>query len=221
MKLIVVVDLQNEFLGWQPEEIKKSLPKKVVNYLKKQMEKSDHTRILCTRDTHLEKDYDDHFESWTYPLHCVRGTWEWELVNELETFMNDRAYKKCWVINKPTYGDYSEILRLKRLFSWEFDEIEVVGLTTDICVLATMVMLNCLFPKAELSVINELTYGTSEEKKQHAYQVINSMGFHIKTLQGFDYNTPEAWEDEAIENEVIDKCFEIADSLKEEKDEEK
>ena len=39
MKLIVVVDLQNEFLGWQPEEIKKSLPEKVVNYLKEQMEK--------------------------------------------------------------------------------------------------------------------------------------------------------------------------------------
>ena len=31
-------------------------------------------------------------------------------------------------------------------------------------------------------------YGT-EEKKQHAYQIINSMGFNIKSLQGFDYNS--------------------------------
>jgi nicotinamidase-related amidase len=214
MKLIVVVDLQNEFLGWQPKTIQKELPEKVVNYVEKQMENRS-TRLLCTRDTHLEKDYDEHFESWTYPLHCVRGTWEWEIAQELECYMNRIAYKNCWVINKPTYGDYTEILRLKELFNWEFDQIEVVGLTTDICVLATMVMLNCLFPKAELSVIDELTYGTSEEKKQHAYQIINSMGFHIKTLQGFDYNTPEAWEDEAVENAEIEKVFKIADELKE------
>ena len=188
MKLIVVVDLQNEFLGWQPKNIQRELPEKILKYVKKQME-DNHTKLVCTRDTHLEKDYDNHFESGIYPLHCVRGTQEWELVQELESYMDKIGYKDCWVINKYTYGDYRELERLRDLFKWEFDEIEVVGLTTDICVLATMVMLNCLFPKAKISIIDELTYGTSEEKKQHAYQIINSMGFNIKSLQGFDYNS--------------------------------
>ena len=34
MKLIVVVDLQNEFLGWQPKNIQRELPEKILNYVK-------------------------------------------------------------------------------------------------------------------------------------------------------------------------------------------
>ena len=35
MKLIVVVDLQNEFLGWQPKNIQRELPEKILKYVKK------------------------------------------------------------------------------------------------------------------------------------------------------------------------------------------
>lgn len=180
MKLIVVVDLQNEFLGWQPEHVRETLPKNIVSYLQKEMENPT-TKLICTRDTHLEIDYyREYSESIKFDLHCVKGTHEWEIAQELDEFINARAYKGCWIINKDTFGEYEEFKRLKDLFKWEFDEIEVCGLTTDICVISNMVTLHTLFPEAVMTCLMNLTNGTTEDNEDMAFSIMKSMGFIVR-----------------------------------------
>ena len=94
--------------------------------------------------------------------------------------MDARAYKGCWIINKTTFGEYEGFKRLKEQCKWDFDEIEVCGLTTDICVISNMVTLHTLFPRAVMTCLMDLTNGTTEDNEDMAFSIMKSMGFDVR-----------------------------------------
>ncbi|HEV8681715.1 MAG TPA: isochorismatase family cysteine hydrolase [Actinomycetota bacterium] len=87
------------------------------------------TAVIFTKDSHREGDPE--FEM--FPPHCIVGTPEHELVEELREFEPDAAA----VIQKTRYSAFHETELDQVLKELGPDEVHVIGLCTDICVLHT------------------------------------------------------------------------------------
>lgn len=139
MKVLVVVDMQNDFIDGAlgtPEAAK------IVPYVKQVVETFD-GRVLFTRDTHFDN-YLDTQEGQNLPVkHCIQGSHGWQIHEELE------ALRKTEAIDKLTFGASA----LPQVLS-QTDDLESVtflGLCTDICVISNVMVTKAFFP--ELPVI--------------------------------------------------------------------
>jgi nicotinamidase-related amidase len=181
MKLIVVVDMQNEFLNWQRAEDAARILKDARAYLDQEVQDPD-TLIVFTQDTHYKDVYEDCMESTLYALHCEYGTPGWELANEFKEFAKLHDIE---IIKKSTYVlDWFGLSYAVAKFCGErghkFDEIEVFGLCKDICVLANLISLNSDFPTATISCLDNLCLATSAAGNDAADTIMDKMGFKHK-----------------------------------------
>jgi nicotinamidase/pyrazinamidase len=87
------------------------------------------TPVIFTKDSHVEKD----LEFRMFPRHCVVGTDEHDLVEELRAFEPEAAA----VIQKRRYSAFFDTEADKVLKQLAPDEVRVIGFCTDICVLHT------------------------------------------------------------------------------------
>ena len=103
MKVLVVVDMQNDFingaLGTKEAEA-------VVPGVVEKIREFD-GKIIATRDTHGE-DYLESEEGKHLPVvHCVKGTEGWEIRREVEEAL--RAKSGYRVIDKPAFGSWENV----------------------------------------------------------------------------------------------------------------
>ena len=95
-------------------------------------------QIIFTRDTHHEN-YLDTAEGKKLPVvHCIEGTQGWEISSALDT-------EGCEIIDKPSFG-------YTGWTNYDFTEIELIGLCTDICVVSNALILKALFPEVPVRV---------------------------------------------------------------------
>lgn len=87
-------------------------------------------RVFFTADTHEVDDAE--FE--IFPEHCVRDTWEAELVDELQPYLER---DDCHLIAKRRYSALFETEFEGLLHRFGIDEVRICGVCTDICVLHT------------------------------------------------------------------------------------
>jgi nicotinamidase/pyrazinamidase len=85
--------------------------------------------LFFTADTHDPNDRE--FE--IFPVHCVRGSREAEIVPELQAFLPDAP-----LIRKRRYSAFFETDLETRLEALKPNQVTVVGVCTDICVLHTV-----------------------------------------------------------------------------------
>lgn len=85
--------------------------------------------LFFTADTHDPNDRE--FE--IFPVHCVRGTSEAEIVPELQPFL-----KNATLIRKRRYSAFFETDLEARLKATKPNQVTVVGVCTDICVMHTV-----------------------------------------------------------------------------------
>ncbi len=140
MKLLIVVDMQNDFIDGAlgtPEAVA------IVANVGAKMDayRAAGDDIIFTRDTHQEN-YLDTAEGKNLPVvHCVQGTQGWQVRSELED-------EKCLHIDKPNFGwPHWHTLGLEK-----YEEIELVGLCTDICVVSNALILKAQYPDLPLTV---------------------------------------------------------------------
>lgn len=86
-------------------------------------------QIFFTADTHDPNDRE--FE--IFPVHCVRGTPEAEIVPELQPLLSDAT-----LIRKRRYSAFFETDLESRLKAIKPNQVRVVGVCTDICVMHTV-----------------------------------------------------------------------------------
>lgn len=138
-RTLIVIDMQNDFIDMalgtkEAVAIVPNVRAKIAEYL------DNNERVIFTRDTHQE-DYLSTPEGLKLPVsHCIEGTKGWEIA--------DGLYQDgCKVINKPSFGwtHWDE-------FDFEDEDIEVVGLCTDICVVSNALILKATFPNARITV---------------------------------------------------------------------
>lgn len=159
MKTLIVVDMQNDFIFGDlgTEEARAIVP----NVKRKIKEYVDHgNEIIFTRDTH-GKNYLKTNEGRNLPVeHCIVGTYGWQIAEGLEPL--DYA---CTYIDKPTFGftNWNEL---------GFEEIEIVGLCTDICVISNALILKAIFPEINIIVDASCCAGVTPETHKAALQTM-------------------------------------------------
>ena len=142
-RLLVVVDMQNDFVtgALGTGEARAILPQ-VKEKIVRVLEAGD--TPVFTQDTH-GPDYLDTQEGKNLPVpHCLRGSEGWELVPELR-----QLSQGCRIFEKPAFGS----LELAAFAAGEgFDQVGLVGVCTDVCVISNALLLKAALPQALVRV---------------------------------------------------------------------
>lgn len=139
-KLLIVIDMQNDFIDGA---LGTAEAVAIVGNVKAKMDayRAAGDDIIFTRDTH-QPDYLETAEGRALPVvHCVEGSWGWQVREELED-------KTLPHIDKPNFG----WMGWKDLGLEKYESIELVGLCTDICVVSNALILKAAYPEMPLSV---------------------------------------------------------------------
>ena len=156
MKLLVVVDMQNDFIDGAlgtPEAVA------IVPYVKEVIESFD-GKVLFTRDTHFEN-YMETQEGKNLPVpHCIKGTEGWEIRKELDVL------RKTEAIDKLTFGsrDLVDILKDQQ----DIESITFIGLCTDICVISNAMLVKAFLPEVPVTVDASCCAGVTPESHENA-----------------------------------------------------
>ena len=169
-KAIVVVDMQNDFvdgaLGTQ--EAQEMLPRMVE---KLAAARAEGTALIFTMDTH-GADYLQTQEGKKLPVeHCIRSTAGWQIADALQPFVQEAAA----VIEKPAFGAPTLPAALA-----DYDEIELVGLCTDICVISNALLLKAFYPEKPISVDAACCAGVTPESHVNALNAMRMCQVEVR-----------------------------------------
>ena len=164
MKLLVVVDMQKDFVdGSLGTEEAVAI---VDNVVKKINEWEG--QIICTLDTH-STDYLHTQEGQFLPVeHCIRDTAGWQFDEKIASALEG---KEAIVIEKPTFGSEKLVECVKEM---KPEEIELVGLCTDICVVSNALLLKAALYETPIKVDSSCCAGVTPDKHEAALEVMRS-----------------------------------------------
>lgn len=152
-KTLIVVDMQKDFIDGalgskEAMAIVDAVKAKIAVY------RANGDEILFTRDTH-GSDYLTTGEGKYLPVvHCVKGTDGWQIWDGLSEEGDE-------IIDKPTFG----------FLGWNkysFEDVELIGLCTDICVVSNALMIKAMFPEIKVSVDASCCAGVTPESHEAA-----------------------------------------------------
>lgn len=158
-KLLIVVDMQTDFVtGALGTKEAQAIVPMVAEKIQKAKEEG--TDVIFTLDTH-EENYLDTQEGKQLPVpHCIKNTEGWMLVPELRPLAGG-----CMSVEKPTFGS----TRLAHIVGRAgYDEIELIGLCTDICVISNAMILKASVPETPISVDASCCAGVTPESHANA-----------------------------------------------------
>ena len=175
--VVVVIDEQNDFItGTLGSQEAVDAVKKTKDFLRYvSQDRSRKWEIIFTRDTHFN-DFWTTREGRMFPKHCVFDTDGWKLSKELSEFTNENN-----VFNKSTFGSERVCREVFRYAHCE-DDVVFVGLCTDICVIANVLMFTSMFPNTNVKVVANCCAGTTKEKHEAALAVMRSCGVEILNM---------------------------------------
>ena len=135
MKILIVVDMQKDFISGP---LGTAEARAIVPYVAEKAKNTPRENLFVTLDTH-QPNYMETNEGRHLPVpHCIKPEKGWEIAPSLKPFV-----EKAAVVEKPTFGS----LELPKVIAGlEPDAIELVGLCTDICVIANAMILKAAFP---------------------------------------------------------------------------
>lgn len=170
MKVLVVVDMQKDFIDGalgtsEAVSIVENVKKKIEDYRKKGY------GVVFTRDTH-GADYLNTQEGRNLAVeHCIENTSGWEISKELDT-------KDSTIINKPSFGSLELPAHIKKAYE-NLEEIEVIGLCTDICVISNAMILKAAFPETLVSVDASCCAGVTRESHRNSLEAMKMCQIRI------------------------------------------
>lgn len=152
-KTLIVVDMQKDFIdGSLGTKEAEAIVEKVKNKIAQYQEQGN--EIIFTRDTHTE-DYLSTNEGRHLPVvHCIKGTDGWKIAEGLEV-------PGAIYIDKPNFG----------YMNWKdyhLEEVELVGLCTDICVVSNALIIKAAYPEIKVSVDARCCAGVTPESHEAA-----------------------------------------------------
>jgi nicotinamidase-related amidase len=170
MKLLIVVDMQNDFIDGalgtkEAVAIVPAVKAKIEEY------RSMNNQVVFTYDTH-QSNYLETQEGKNLPVvHCVENTEGWQISDKFEV-----AQSK--VFKKPSFGSL-ELAEYVATIS-DLEEIELVGLCTDICVISNAFILKAKLPEIKISVDSKCCAGVSPESHLNALNAMKMCQINVK-----------------------------------------
>ena len=177
MKILIVVDMQNDFITGslgtaQARAIVPNVRAKIAEY-----NECDDT-IVFTQDTHW-KDYLLTQEGKNLPVeHCILGTDGWRIHGEL-----DKDSIRCHFVNKSSFGWANWKYSLECLID-DVEEIELVGVCTGICVVSNALILKATYPEIKITVDASCCACVSEESHRAALLVMKTCQVNVTNEGG-------------------------------------
>lgn len=155
-KLLVVVDMQKDFITGA---LGTKEAKEIVSAVASEIENFDGD-VVFTLDTHSSL-YLDTQEGKKLPVpHCIKGTDGWNLDKSIEPLSIGRIS-----FEKPTFGS----LELAEFaVNGNYNDITLVGLCTDICVISNATLLKAFLPEVKISVKASCCAGVTPESHENA-----------------------------------------------------
>ncbi len=173
-KYLFVIDYQNDFvdgaLGFAgAEKLDEKIAAKVREY--------GPGRVLFTRDTHFEN-YLDTREGRNLPVpHCVKGSFGWQVYGDTARALEEVGAK---AIDKLVFGLDVTDPATAAVLPEAADEIELVGLVSNICVVSNAVVLQSKYPEATITVDAGCTDSFDKDLHQKVLDVLT--GFQVKVI---------------------------------------
>ncbi len=173
-RYLFVIDYQNDFvdgaLGFPgAEKLDEKIAAKVRAY--------GEGHVLFTRDTHFEN-YLNTREGRNLPVvHCVRGTHGWQVYGETAKAL---AQVKAKAIDKLVFGMDTSDPATAEVLPEQADEIELVGLVSNICVVSNAVVLQSKYPEATIVVDAGCTDSFDKELHRKVLDVLE--GFQVRVI---------------------------------------
>lgn len=167
-KLLVIVDMQNDFVdGSLGTEEARAIVPRVAALAKEYQAGGDD--IVFTLDTHGEN-YLDTLEGKKLPVvHCVKGTYGWELVSQLKDVPGPG-------FEKNGFGS----MGLAHFVSGkEYQEITLVGLCTDICVISNAMLIKSVLTDTPVKVMADCCAGVTPKSHETALEAMKMCQIEI------------------------------------------
>lgn len=127
---VIIVDMQNDFV--KPEgNLYVEAAEGTIPNIQRLLESARKTgaKVVYTQDTSFEGDPE--WEIW--PKHCEKGTWGWEIVEELAP----QSDKELVFVKNRYDGFYGTSLNHYLTNLWGVKHLVIVGTVSNICVLHT------------------------------------------------------------------------------------
>ena len=172
-KTLIVIDMQKDFIDGtlgtkEAQAIVPNVKKKIEEY------KARGDEIIFTRDTH-GNDYLNTNEGKHLPVeHCIESTEGWNIHPELDI-------ESCEHINKPNFGwpYWTHTNENDIEYFRDLEDIEVVGLCTDICVVSNVLILKANYPWANITVDASCCAGVTPESHKAALTTMKMCQINI------------------------------------------
>lgn len=180
-RLLIVVDYQKDFvdgaLGFEGAEL---LDERIARKIDEYREAGDD--VVFTFDTH-HKDYLETQEGQKLPIpHCIEGSEGHELYGQVATKLEDVDQ----VFYKPTFGSTELFERLASrqgiadgLGTPPFASIEVVGLVSNMCVLANAVIARTACPNVPIIIDASCTAGPDSAMHEKALDIMEGLQIEV------------------------------------------
>ena len=166
-KLLVVVDMQNDFIYGSLGTPEAQL---IVNKVADKIKKWDGD-IICTQDTH-DENYLSTREGKYLPIkHCIKGTEGYMIAPAINSALIENANNDYTftLLPKYTFGSTA----LPGAISYQhYDYIEIVGLCTEICVVSNVMILKAHFPETDIAVDASCCAGVTPESHNAALETM-------------------------------------------------
>lgn len=156
-KTLIVVDMQNDFIDGslgtpEAQGIVENVRQKIKTY------QENGGEIIFTRDTHTE-DYLNTNEGKHLPVeHCIFGTDGWQIADGLEV-------PNVKYVDKPSFG-------FMKWDEYDLEEVELVGLCTDICVVSNALIIKAAYPEISVTVDASCCAGVTPETHKAALETM-------------------------------------------------
>ena len=169
MKILAVIDMQKDFISGalgtsEAERIVSRVARKIA------AARAEGVRVVFTRDTHTDA-YLDTQEGRKLPVpHCLLGSDGWQIDRRLD--VADSA-----VFDKPGFGS-PELIRFLTMLP-ALEEVEFIGLCTDICVITNVMMLKGALPELPIRVDSACCAGVTPESHENALSAMKMCQIEI------------------------------------------
>jgi nicotinamidase-related amidase len=171
MKLLLVVDMQNDFIDGslgtnEAPLIIGAIQNKIAHY------KQNNFPIIFTRDTH-DKNYLQTQEGKNLPVeHCIKDTIGWQITSQLDT-------AGSFIFDKPSFGSIELSQYIKTNYA-HTEEIEIAGLCTDICIISNAMILKAELPELIITVDSSCCAGVTPQSHKNALDAMSMCQITIK-----------------------------------------
>lgn len=187
MKVLIVVDMQNDFINGSlgtPEA------QAIVDDVAKKISTFDGELVCLTKDTH-HSNYLDTQEGKILPIqHCIKGTQGWKMNDKIATTVGYVAVDtntNVSLFQKSTFasvelGNY--LVDLSEEKGRQIEEVVLIGLCTDICVISNALLIKAFLPETKITVDAACCAGVTKESHKNALAAMKACQINVENWEG-------------------------------------